>query len=89
MPQGYAAIEFTDLVRRDIFLEAVFLWITPFLAVLLITDFAILSLFKAASFDFSPTASCTSLMTFFILVLEVLLRIRLSIFCRARFTADL
>ena len=83
------AMVYTSLERRDIFREAVFLWITPLLTALSITDFAISSFLKAASLDFSPAAIRISLTTLFILVFEDLLRICLTTFCRARFNADL
>lgn len=80
---------FTSLERREIFRDAVFLWITPFFDALLIIDFAVLSSLNAASFDFSFTASRTPLTMFFILVFVDLLRRRLFSFWRARFNADL
>jgi hypothetical protein len=64
---------FTSLERREIFRDAVFLWITPFFAALSIIDFAILSSSGAASLDFSLTVN----------------RTRLFSFWRARFIADL
>lgn len=80
---------FTSLERREIFRDAVFLWITPFFAALSIIDFAISSSASAVSSDFSLTASRTLLTMFFILVFEDLLRRRLFSFWRARFIADL
>jgi len=80
---------FTSLERREIFRDAVFLWITPFFAALSIIDFAISSSASAASFDFSLTVWRTPLTIFFILVFEDLLRIRFFSFWRARFIADL
>jgi len=80
---------FTSLERRDIFRDAVLLWITPFLAALSMIDLAIVSLFKAASFDFSSTASSTSFVIFLTLVFVDLLRRRRTSFWRARLIADL
>lgn len=72
-----AVAELIILERRDIFLAAVFLWITPFLAALSITDCAAFSFSDAVSPEFSLTASSTSLVIFFTLVFTDLLRIRL------------
>jgi len=80
---------FISLERREIFRDAVFLWITPFFAALSIIDFALSSLISAASFEFSITASRTPLTMFFILFFEDLFRRRLFSFWRARFIADL
>ena len=80
---------FTSLERREIFRDAVFLWITPFFAALSIMDFAILSSASAVSFDFSLTVCRTPLTIFFILVFEDLFRSRLFSFWRARLIADL
>lgn len=80
---------FTSLERREIFRDAVFLWITPFFAALSIIDFAVSSSLNVASFEFSFTASRTPLTIFFILVFVDLLRRRLFSFWRARFNADL
>ena len=80
---------FTSLERREIFRDAVFLWITPFFAALSIIDFAILSSSGAASLDFSLTVNRTPLTMFFILVFVDLLRMRHFSFWRARFIADL
>ena len=85
----YAEMAFTCLDRRDIFRDAVFLWMTPFLAALSITDFAMSSSFSASSFVFSFTASRTFLTMFFTLVFTDLFLRRLFSFWRARFIADL
>jgi hypothetical protein len=79
----------TSLERREIFRDAVFLWITPFFTALSIIDFAVLSSLNAASSDFSLTARRTPLTMFFTLVFTDLLRMRLLSFWRARFIADL
>jgi len=75
--------------RRDIFLAAVFLWITPFFAALSISDCAVLSFFEVISPESSFKDSRTSLVTFLILVFVDLFRMRLISFCVARFNADL
>ena len=80
---------FTSLERRDIFRDAVLLWITPFLTALSMIDLAVFSLFKEASVDFSSAASRTSLVIFLTLVLVDLLRRRRISFWRARLIADL
>jgi hypothetical protein len=85
---SYAVVS-ASFDRRDIFLEAVFLWITPFFAALSISDWAVLSFFKVISPESSFKDSRNSLVTFLTLVLVDLFRIRLISFCIARFNADL
>ena len=80
---------FTSFVSRDNFREPVFLWITPFLTPLSITDCAEPSKFEATSFDFSSEASRICLTRFFILVFEDWFLMRRLMFCLARFIADL
>jgi hypothetical protein len=86
---GYAETLLMSFERREILREAVFLWITPFLAALSIFDFAVLSVFNPASFDDALASMRISLTIFFTLVFTDLLRRRLSSFCRARLSADL
>ncbi len=66
--------------RRDIFLAAVFLWSTPFLAALSMTDFAAFSFSCETTPSLSLTACRTSLTIPLILVLTDLFRIRLISF---------
>jgi hypothetical protein len=80
---------FTSLERREIFRDAVFLWITPFFAALSMMDFALLSSAIAASLEFSIAVDRTPLTMLFILVFVDLLRRRLFSFWRARLIADL
>lgn len=75
--------------RREIFLAAVFLWITRFLAALSIMDFVAFNLAKAASFESAWVDERTSLVRCLILVLNALLRIRRFSLWRVRFSADL
>lgn len=80
---------FTSLERREIFRDAVFLWITPFFAALSMMDFALLSSASAASLEFSLAVNRIPLTMFFILVFVDLLRRRLFSFWHARLIADL
>ncbi len=86
---NYATTVLTYLERRDIFLAAVFLWITPFLAARSIMDVTVLILPVAFSKDVSFEIRRISLTSFFTLVFTALLRIRRFSFCRVRFNADL
>ena len=80
---------FTSLERREIFRDAVFLWITPFFAALSMMDFALFSSASAASLEFSLAVNRIPLTMFFILVFVDLLRRRLFSFWHARLIADL
>ncbi len=79
----------TSLVRREIFLDAVFLWIIPFATAL---SMAAIALFKAV---FAPSIFLftTSTLTFFERVFNMLLMVRflkvLGLVCLALFIADL
>ncbi len=55
------AILLTAMDRREIFLEAVFLWNTPLLAALLISEIADFNAASAAALSFASTAVFTFL----------------------------
>jgi hypothetical protein len=80
---------FINFERRDIFLAAVFLWIIRFLAALSMMDLVAANFVNAASCDPALDDNRTSLVRCFILVFNVLLRIRRFSFWRVRFSADL
>lgn len=62
-------MELTSLVSREIFLDAVFLWIIPFMAALSIAEMA----FCNAAFALSPLLPATSFSTFLVRVFSMLL----------------
>jgi hypothetical protein len=80
---------FTSLERREIFRDAVFLWMTPFFTALSMMDFALLSSASADSLELLLAVNRTPLTMFFILVFVDLLRRRLFSFWHARLIADL
>ena len=72
----YAALRLISLVMRDILREAVFLWITPFVEALAITDLALFSIAATSVPDFSFIANLTLLVALLSLVFMLLLRKR-------------
>ena len=80
---------FTAWVRREIFLEAFFQWITFLDAALSKTDMAVFRAAWAASRSCRFTADRTALTTFLILVFMALFLDRRFKLCLCRFRADL
>ena len=85
----YYAILLTALVRREIFLEAVFLWKIPLEAALLISELATFNAASAASLLPSAMARSTFLMQVFTLDLMDLLRNVFVWMTKILFFADL
>jgi hypothetical protein len=83
------AIRFTDRERRDIFLDAVFLWITPFFAALSIIDLASCNSLSASSCELWPTAERTLFTACLTRLFTALFLMRLFSFCLIRLIADL
>jgi hypothetical protein len=79
---------FTLDVRREIVREALFLWITPFEAVLSIVEMVSFST-DVSSGDFEDNAASRLLIAFFMRVFRALLRRRRASLCFARLIADL
>lgn len=78
-----------SLARREIFRDAVFLWIVPFFAPLSMMDWARFSCFKAASLSDESELVRISFTMFLIRVLAILFLNRRLSFCLTRFIADL
>jgi hypothetical protein len=80
---------FTAFAKRETFLADVFLWNTPFVAALSITEVAFNNAAEAASLSFAATAASTFLIAVLTPDLIALLRSAFVLFTKILFFADL